>query len=574
MPTICDTVEEIPSIADSVVVSSIRGAIIAVTMASAAIVIDSIYPPATVETAAASDSVVSDTINVTVTETAAATDLVVSNTFTGIRSTTEQIAAIDTVFNTLNKLFTETAAASDEVIDWRVLETSESISASDSVVSQNISITVLVTDTVGATDQAFLDGQEVYEAITASDSVTHWLTHQQPLITETAAATSAVVSEGVITHFVTTETASASSEVFDQVIARVLVTELAKVVDYAVQSWEGVTVWSADTYSFGMTRWDQYPVFDIQAAEGEWYGIVDGNIVQLVDEYTPQTDTLTAGTTALVEYSADAAEIDGAMVGTMVFGVAKQSGNTDWQYAQAKITAVNAGQNTQCALLLRMTTSASDVFSAFCLFLMEDGSLSISHIDVDGGAQTIDSLGELASTAADAYAVGDTVMFSVSGYGKGTDLVAWVNGQPVLEVDIGNSVADDFMLTGKQGYMFLDGADPVASTFEAGTLMDPSELVSGLTDFGDESLKRISCFRTSYRSADPLTVKIGNTGSGSEVEYSYPMIQRIAHDMVAGKAKLGKGARSRHWRVSVATSGKPFVMQDTLLETDNTSRKI
>jgi hypothetical protein len=512
-----------------------------------------------------------DEIQKLVAEAIAASDTVVSDPLASTRTIIDTVSSSDRVINTLNYTLVESVSAAESVTAWRIVTTVESASASDNVM-QPISISVLVTETASLSTSVFLGVHSVSEEAAASSTVMHWAVVRPPVITETAAATDLAITanEGAA---IITESASATATAWDILTASNLVLENAVASDDAVQSWSGVTVWSADTASFGMTTWDQYPAFDIQAALGKWYGIVDGNIVQLVEEPTPQTDLITP-TSELIEYTAAASQIDATMTGTMVFGLAENSGVSDWQYAECEVTAITADQNTQCGLVLRMTATASDAFEAFVLLLQEDGSLSIQHVDVYGGDQTVDSMGELMASSAGAYEVGDVVRFSVSGYGKGTDLTAWINGVAVMELDIGNAVEADFMLTGKQGFMFLDGAAAVAISLEAGTLLDPSKFVSGLTDFGDDKLKHLTCFRSAYRSADPLLVSIGNTGSGKEVSYQYSMIARTADDMVPGKAKLGKGARSRHWRVSVETSGKPFVMREAMLEIDTTSRKI
>lgn len=101
-----------------------------------------------------------------------------------------------------------------------------------------------------------------------------------------------------------------------------------------------------------------------------------------------------------------------------------------------------------------------------------------------------------------------------------------------------------------------------------------SVIRTGLNDFGSQSMKHASYFRASYITEDTLSAKISNTGSGNEVGFSYPLEARTANALVSSRAKLGRGARSRYWRVEINNTAKPFELRDAWLEIDSLTRKV
>lgn len=97
------------------------------------------------------------------------------------------------------------------------------------------------------------------------------------------------------------------------------------------------------------------------------------------------------------------------------------------------------------------------------------------------------------------------------------------------------------------------------------------KISTGLTDFGSSSLKRAGYFYVGY-SGQPVTLTVGMTPTGTEVAYSYPLPARAAGAPVPSRAKLGKGARSRYWRMTI--TGTAFELEDAELIFDETSRKV
>lgn len=94
---------------------------------------------------------------------------------------------------------------------------------------------------------------------------------------------------------------------------------------------------------------------------------------------------------------------------------------------------------------------------------------------------------------------------------------------------------------------------------------------TGLTDFGSPAMKRASYVYVGYQ-GEPPTLAVGNTGSGQEVTYSYPLPARTAEAATPARAALGRGARSRYWRFTL--TGTVFALHDVTLEIAETSRKI
>lgn len=574
MASLCDDATATAAASSSIVTTEITASTLESVVFTASLILTTIFAAVTDETASASSLITSENVGITVQSTAGASSSITSDSVIAYPFYQSTASATSSAIEGFYDIAESTAGSSSSIISTEIVFLLEEIAAaSSSDLSFNI-VTVLYTDEASAGSSLF-SGSYLYESeASASSSVTQWNTVLAPLMTSTASASSSVFTDSLSGSPLLISTAAASDSVWQSMVAIDLIVEQAWADSSVFQNWDAYTVWSADTTTFGMTQWDYY-ADNLVAGSSDWFALCDGNIVRLEEEIRPATNTVAAWP-ATPEYTictATASQIDGDLSGTMCFAILKASGNTDWQYAQAKVKSAIVGDNTQAGLLVRMSRDSSDAFSAFALLLRENRSLSIAHFDVYGGTPTIDSLGVLESTSPAIYSIGDTVGVSVSGYGNNTEITAWVNGSPVLTHSL--TAADKgFMLTGQQGIMHLQGAAVVLSNFEAGTMQDHSIFSTGMTDFSEEKLKHVNYFRTAYRSADPLTVTIGNTGDGEEVSYSYEMEPRIAMDTVPGRAKLGRGSRSRHWRVGVETSGKPFVMRDTSLEIEPVERKI
>lgn len=135
------------------------------------------------------------------------------------------------------------------------------------------------------------------------------------------------------------------------------------------------------------------------------------------------------------------------------------------------------------------------------------------------------------------------------------------------------------IVTHKDNWLALQDGNIVgmswSMTYNSGT--DPaikSKIVSGLTDFNDPTLKHVTYFRAAYATEDTLSVKVSNTGSGNEVGFSYPLEPRTANALVPSRAKLGRGARSRYWRVEISNVDRPFELRDAWFEIDSLTRKL
>lgn len=100
---------------------------------------------------------------------------------------------------------------------------------------------------------------------------------------------------------------------------------------------------------------------------------------------------------------------------------------------------------------------------------------------------------------------------------------------------------------------------------------DAPTVATGLTDFDSPAMKRASFAYVGY-TGEPVTLSVGNTGSGTELTYSYPLPAKVAQAAVPSRASLGKGARSRYWRFTI--TGTTFELHDLALEIAETSRKV
>lgn len=97
----------------------------------------------------------------------------------------------------------------------------------------------------------------------------------------------------------------------------------------------------------------------------------------------------------------------------------------------------------------------------------------------------------------------------------------------------------------------------------------------GLEDFGSAELKRPAYAYIAYECYDVALFTLGYIERGIEQSATCELPYRIADDVTAGRFRLGRGARSRHYRARIASfSGYPFVLHDVRLVIDETSRRV
>lgn len=97
----------------------------------------------------------------------------------------------------------------------------------------------------------------------------------------------------------------------------------------------------------------------------------------------------------------------------------------------------------------------------------------------------------------------------------------------------------------------------------------------GMEDFGTAELKRPSYVYIAYESFDVLNFTLGFVAAGYEEQAEYELPYRVADDVSAGRFKLGRGIRSRHFRVGFRSfAGYPFTLHDTRFLINTTSRRL
>lgn len=121
---------------------------------------------------------------------------------------------------------------------------------------------------------------------------------------------------------------------------------------------------------------------------------------------------------------------------------------------------------------------------------------------------------------------------------------------------------------GDAGIYALDGATDVGAAV-------PASLVTGLSDFGDPSQKRVREVFVGYEATGSLAMTVASTGSGTETAYTYSMPAKTAVDPTANRIKIGRGLRSRFWRFTLTNpSGDAFTITEARVEIDDLSRKL
>lgn len=133
-------------------------------------------------------------------------------------------------------------------------------------------------------------------------------------------------------------------------------------------------------------------------------------------------------------------------------------------------------------------------------------------------------------------------------------------------------VGDYVAATGPEGgYVMLAGGS------DAGKGGVDSMLVSGLSAMGTEQLKRPSYAYVTYAGPEPLTLFLGETGTGIERTFQYAMEPRATPPVVPtpGRYRPGQGIRALYLRVTLRNmTGEPFRVTGFRLTALDASRKI
>jgi hypothetical protein len=92
---------------------------------------------------------------------------------------------------------------------------------------------------------------------------------------------------------------------------------------------------------------------------------------------------------------------------------------------------------------------------------------------------------------------------------------------------------------------------------------------------GSSQIKRASYYYAGYESDGTLAVTVGCIPAGAEQSFTYTLPARHASDPTPGRAKLGRGMRSRYWRFTVENvEGSDFTIVDQRLIFESTSRRV
>ncbi len=96
----------------------------------------------------------------------------------------------------------------------------------------------------------------------------------------------------------------------------------------------------------------------------------------------------------------------------------------------------------------------------------------------------------------------------------------------------------------------------------------------GLSDFGVPNLKRASYAYLGWRGDGGMRLTMGCVPQSSEESYSYEIERSAADSHVPARIRLGRGARSRYWRMTLENvGGADFEVIDQRLMLDELSRK-
>lgn len=147
------------------------------------------------------------------------------------------------------------------------------------------------------------------------------------------------------------------------------------------------------------------------------------------------------------------------------------------------------------------------------------------------------------------------------------------SGSLVWTADCGSMGMSCIQARGLQGIALLQGNLIGCSPEGLHAFTGPSSprITTGVTDYGNSFEKRAGYVYVGY-SGQPLTITVTVAQEGSPASYGYPMPARTANYSSPGRAKLGRGLRSRYWQFTL--SGPQFTLNDVELVMDTTSRKI
>lgn len=147
------------------------------------------------------------------------------------------------------------------------------------------------------------------------------------------------------------------------------------------------------------------------------------------------------------------------------------------------------------------------------------------------------------------------------------------SGSIVWTADCGSMGMSCIQAKGLQGIALLQGNLIGCSAEGLHAFTGPSSpcITTGVTDYGNSFEKRAGYVYVGY-SGQPLTITVTVAQEGNPASYGYPMPARTANYSSPGRAKLGRGLRSRYWQF--ALSGPQFTLNDVELVMDTTSRKI
>lgn len=123
-------------------------------------------------------------------------------------------------------------------------------------------------------------------------------------------------------------------------------------------------------------------------------------------------------------------------------------------------------------------------------------------------------------------------------------------------VFLGASSSGIYALTGD-----LDEAAVIAATAKI-----------GLTDFGDDHLKRVESINAGYRTDGSLTLTVT---ADEGTSYSYTLTRRQTDKLHNSRAKVGKGMKGRYWTAQIDNvSGADFELDDLQLVANAIKRKL
>ncbi len=137
-------------------------------------------------------------------------------------------------------------------------------------------------------------------------------------------------------------------------------------------------------------------------------------------------------------------------------------------------------------------------------------------------------------------------------------------GESIVEI------AGELYVGGSTGLYRLDyGAD------DEGSQKISAYVRGGLTDFGSAALKRAAYLYLGWRGSGPLRATMGSIPYSDEQSFSYEIERPAANNSVPARVRLGRGARSRYWRLTLENrDGADFEVHDQRLLIGELSRKV